>query len=392
MTDQHRMDWLVRVTRELSRFDDTGDILNRILLEMRAETCADAGTIFLVEGGELVFAYTHNDTLFPVETAHKYAYAEARLPLSSQSIAGCCAVTGQVIRVDDVRRLPPDAPFEFNDSFDRTTGYRTVSVLAMPLMGRGNNLLGVVQLINSMGPGGPRPFTDDMENWLILLGVQAVAALERGFLAREMLLRLQKMAGFSDPRETAPHAERVGAIAAEIYQRWAEMHGVPLDERRAFRARLRLAAMVHDIGKIAIPQEILKKPGKLTPDEFEIMKTHCIEGARIFERGGPDLGGMARDITLHHHQRWDGGGYTGSAEVPLLAGEAIPLAARITAVADVFDALVSSRCYKAAWPWERAMTVIGEEAGTHFDPEVVQAFMDVDELVRRIFGIYRDAV
>lgn len=383
------MEWLTRVTRELMQYDDTGEILNHILMIARSESHADAGTIFLVENDELVFAYTHNDTLFPVETAYKYAYADARLPITCDSIAGYCAVTRRPLNIPNVRSLPQGVPFTFNDSFDQTTGYKTVSMLTIPLVGRRGILLGVLQLINSMGKDGPQAFTPEAEISQTSLVVQAVSALERGILTREMIHRMQKMAEYSDPKETAPHAERVGAIAAEIYQRWAEKHRIAIDISRSFRADLRLAAMVHDLGKVAIPHEILKKPGKLTEQEFEIMKTHSAEGARLFKRLNLDVDTMAHDIALHHHQRWDGTGYTGSPDCPALSGEAIPLAARITAVADVFDALVSKRCYKDPWPWDKAVRTIFEESGSHFDPEVVDAFGNVQNLVYNIFERYK---
>ena len=386
-----RLSWLTSFTRELMRYDDTSAVLDRILLEARKASCADAGTVFLVEGDSLIFAYTHNDTLFSVETAYKYAYADARLPITSQSIAGACAVSRQPIRLDDVRHLPEGVPFRFNDSFDRATGYRTVSVLGIPLLGREGRPLGVIQLINSKGPdGSPQPFTEEMENFLVFFSVQAVSALERSLLTREMVHRMQKMAALNDPKETGPHAERVGAIAAEIYQRWAEKCAIPVDARRSFRSNIRLAAMLHDLGKVAIPHNVLKKPGRLTLDEFEIIKTHCAEGAKLFKTASLDVDSMSRDIAQHHHQKWNGTGYTGDPDVPILAGEEIPLAARITAVADVFDALVSARCYKPAWTWEEAVTEIRKSAGSHFDPAVVDAFLEVEDTVRNIFERYPD--
>lgn len=384
-------EWLSGLTRRLTQYDDTDVILDSILTEARNLCGADAGTIYLVEKETLVFSYTHNATLFPVETAYKYAYANARIPMTETSIAGYCALYRRNVNLPDVRQMPAGLPFKFNDSFDLNSGYRTVSMLAMPLTGRGAVVRGVMQLINCMGPDGPIPFDVEKENLLGLLSVQASQALERGLLIGDMLSRMQAMAALNDPLETGAHARRVGAIAAEVYQRWAEKKGVPLDERRQFRAYLRLAASMHDLGKVAIPREILKKKGKLTPDEYQIMQRHCAEGAKLFDAITVDGAGMARDIILHHHQKWNGQGYTGEPDIPTLSGEAIPLAARITAVADVFDALVSPRCYKPAWPWERAVAMLLHDSGTHFDPLVVDAFMDIQDLVRRIYERFPDA-
>lgn len=134
---------------------------------------------------------------------------------------------------------------------------------------------------------------------------------------------------------------------------------------------------LHDIGKIKISDLILNKPGKLTPEEFEIMKTHAAEGARILANStsmaeGSEYLSEAINIAKYHHERWDGTGYP-----ERLKGEEIPLSARIVAVADVFDALVSKRCYKDAFPIDKAIEIIKEGSGTHFDPAVAEAFIKV---------------
>jgi putative two-component system response regulator len=128
---------------------------------------------------------------------------------------------------------------------------------------------------------------------------------------------------------------------------------------------------MHDIGKIGIPDAILLKPGKLTPEEFEIIKTHTVIGAKILEGDDSDILSMARDIVLGHHEKWDGSGYPFAR-----AGESIPVSARIVALADVFDALTSERPYKMAWPLARAVEYIKANAGKHFDPELVDVFFE----------------
>ena len=139
------------------------------------------------------------------------------------------------------------------------------------------------------------------------------------------------------------------------------------------------AAPLHDIGKIRIPDAILNKPGKLTPEEFDIMKKHSVYGGAIIDElieSLPQASYLeaARDIALYHHERWDGTGYPEG-----LKGEEIPLPARIMAVADVFDALISDRVYKKAFSFEKAMDIIKEESGTHFDPDIVKAFFAVSD-------------
>ena len=131
------------------------------------------------------------------------------------------------------------------------------------------------------------------------------------------------------------------------------------------------AAPMHDIGKIGIPDAVLLKPGKLDPDEWEIMQRHAQIGAEIIGEDGSSLLKMARDIALCHHEKWDGSGYPQG-----LAGEAIPLEARIVAIADVFDALTSERPYKKAWTIDDACQLIREQSGKHFDPQLVEHFFN----------------
>ncbi|MGH7481861.1 MAG: HD-GYP domain-containing protein, partial [Longimicrobiales bacterium] len=134
---------------------------------------------------------------------------------------------------------------------------------------------------------------------------------------------------------------------------------------------IRVAAPLHDVGKIGIPDSILLKPGKLEREEFEIMKTHTTIGAGILSGSRSRLLQLSEEIALYHHERWDGNGYAG------LAGHDIPIAARVVAVADVFDALSHARPYRPAWPIEKAIGEIRAEGGQHFDPDVVGAFMDL---------------
>src|SRR5450830_263447 len=143
--------------------------------------------------------------------------------------------------------------------------------------------------------------------------------------------------------------------------------------------RIAKSAPLHDIGKVGIPDHVLLKPGKLTPEEWLLMKTHALLGAQAIERaeqdlvdeGGPpiDFLACAKQIARHHHERWDGSGYPDG-----LAGDAIPVAARLMALADVFDALISRRVYKPPFAFEVARDMILAEAGRHFDPDVAAAF------------------
>jgi HD-GYP domain-containing protein (c-di-GMP phosphodiesterase class II) len=159
--------------------------------------------------------------------------------------------------------------------------------------------------------------------------------------------------------DTGEHTRRVGYLSAVL----AEHMGLPA----ATVELIRRAAPLHDVGKIAVPDTILLKPGKLTPEEFEAMKVHTTVGGRILGGSQSRLLRMSEKIALTHHERWDGGGYPRS-----LKGEEIPLSGRIVAVADVFDALTHRRPYKEAWPLELALNEIDRSRGKQFDPQVVE--------------------
>jgi phosphoribosyl 1,2-cyclic phosphodiesterase len=386
-------DWLLLFLEEIARYRDINAVLDRILAKAREITHADAGTIFLVEGDELVFAYTHNDSLFPVDNAYRYAYAAVRMPLSKHSIAGYAAVSGESLNLADVRRLPPGVPYSFNSSFDERTGYRTVSVLSLPFFDKSGKVSGILQLINSLDPrsGEACPFTPSMEFNARLLAGQASSALEHSMQERKGIYGILRMAAVHDPCETGPHAERVGSVAAELYQRWAEKRETSPDRERIRyeKNRIRLAAMLHDIGKVGISDLILKKPDKLTDEEFAVMRGHTEIGADILNDDASDIAALARDIALYHHQKWNGRGYPDiDGKAP--AGESIPLGARIVAVADVFDALVSPRCYKKPWSFEAALDLLRKEAGEHFDPVLTECMMDIRDMLPLIYERFPD--
>jgi putative two-component system response regulator len=177
----------------------------------------------------------------------------------------------------------------------------------------------------------------------------------------EVLERLAAAAELRDD-DTGEHTQRVGAIAARLATRL----GLPADEVELIRR----AAGLHDIGKIGIPDSILRKPGRLTPTEHEAMKAHTILGAKILAGGRSAAVMMAERIARSHHERWDGTGYPDG-----MAGEQIPFAARIVAVADVLDALSHARPYRPAWPPEQVAALIRDGRGSHFDPAVVDALL-----------------
>jgi HD-GYP domain-containing protein (c-di-GMP phosphodiesterase class II) len=390
---------LLSVMEELHQIKDLDTLLDAILLQARRLIAADAGSIYLVRDKALHFSFLHNDRLFR-STRTKHLYTSQTLPLDYRSIAGYVACTGQGLVIDDVYDIPRSRPYTFNSYFDDSSGYRTKSLLVLPLKTSRDKVVGVLQIINALDHEGEViPFTDEDQLILGYFANNAAAAVERAQLTREVILRMIKMCELRDPQETGAHANRVGAYAAEIYHQWALNRGVSEAEIKKTRDLIRIAAMLHDLGKIAISDLILKKPGGLERDEFTIIKYHTIYGARLFENLDSELDAMSAEIALNHHERWDGRGYPGKI-ADIFAdrvqfgqgkqGEEIPLAPRIVALADVYDALLSKRVYKEAFSEEKALAFIREQAGRQFDPEVVAAFFAIHEVIVAIRSKYQE--
>jgi putative nucleotidyltransferase with HDIG domain len=181
---------------------------------------------------------------------------------------------------------------------------------------------------------------------------------------RELLQRLALVAEYRD-YATAEHTQRVGRTAALL----ADTFGLPAVEV----AMLRDAAPLHDIGKLGVTDAILLKPGPLTPAETTAMRRHVEIGAQILSQSHSPVLRLAQEIARSHHERWDGTGYSSG-----IGGDEIPLAGRITAIADVFDALTHERPYKAAFPVQAAVAEVRDQAGRQFDPQLVAAFAELD--------------
>ena len=247
--------------------------------------------------------------------------------------------------------------------------------------------------------GQIRAFTTDDEMFISLFAANAAATLMHASLTREMILRMVQMAELHDPRETGLHVHRVANYAVEIYDRWAFNHNIHRHEREKFRDALKIAAMLHDVGKIGISDSILKKPGKLTPEEYQVMQTHTWRGSKLFLSGNSAVDTLSCEIALRHHENWDGSGYPGYISLETgeilkynstqtaaqgLAGNEIPLGARITALADVYDALSCKRAYKDAWGDDKVQEEIKRLRNVKFDPEITDAFFEVMPRIKAI--------
>jgi len=191
--------------------------------------------------------------------------------------------------------------------------------------------------------------------------------LQKAYL--DTIHRLVLAAEYKD-EDTGDHIMRMSRYSALI----AEKLDLPSKEVQ----NILYAAPMHDVGKIGIPDNILMKPGKLTDEEFGVMKTHSIIGANILAYSKAEVLKLAEQIAISHHEKWNGKGYPQG-----LAGDNIPLAARIVGLVDVFDALTSKRPYKDPFPVEVALDIIKKDRGEHFDPDVVDVFLDnIDEILK----------
>jgi len=225
----------------------------------------------------------------------------------------------------------------------------------------------------------------------------AAGSIEKAKMTREIILRMIGIAELRDPEETGAHVNRVGAYSIEIYSMWAANHKVDEGEIKRVRDVLRIAAMLHDVGKVAISDTLLKKRGPLIGDEYAQMQRHVILGARLFRNSTSDWDDMAAEIALNHHEKWDGSGYPGNIgdifdenwqPGPGKRGVEIPLFARIVALSDVYDALTSHRVYKDSWPEEKVLEYMRKQKGRQFDPELVDVFFSIYEVIRAIRSKY----
>jgi hypothetical protein len=273
-----------------------------------------------------------------------------------------------------------NAPYEdirFDPSVDTKTGYTTENIIALPLISSEGEPLGVFQMLNKLdSEGGVNPggYTMDDEQLLNIVAMYIARELDAFFL-REELTQTQKEiiytlaeTGEMRSRETGNHVKRV----AEYCRFMGNCCGYGKKDVEV----LSIASTLHDIGKIAIPDTVLLKPGPVTAAEFDTIKTHCTLGYNMLRHSTRDIFDAAATIALQHHEKWDGSGYPQG-----YAGEEIHQFGRITAIADVYDALASRRCYKDSWEENAITDFFIKERGKHFDPVLTDIFLDN----RRVF-------
>lgn len=276
-----------------------------------------------------------------------------------EGVAGYVAAHGESLIVNDVSQDE-----RFTARFDNATNFTTKNILCVPLKTK-NRIVGVMEAINNQDKGY---FGQDHQYLFEIFASQAAIAIENAQLfknLRQAYIRainsLTEAINVKD-NYTAGHVDRVGEYALAI------AHEINLDEETI--EVIKQGAVLHDVGKIGIPESILNKPGKLTDEEFAIMKTHPAVSAQIVKPLGVSVHIM--NAIKHHHERLDGRGYPDG-----LKGEEISLEARILSVADSYDAMVTDRPYRKGLSQEIAIGELRKNSGTQFDPAVVEAFLKV---------------
>jgi HD-GYP domain-containing protein (c-di-GMP phosphodiesterase class II) len=285
---------------------------------------------------------------------------EIRIPYGS-GLVGTAISEDQPIIIDDAYEDP-----RHNSDNDKRTGYRTKAIMTIPFRNNEGRVIGAYQAVNKLTESGV--FSDKDMEYLSLAASYSGKSLE-AFMLREEIVETQREIifsmgeiGESRSKETGSHVRRVAQ-----YSYWLAL-GLGMSEREA--ALLRDASPMHDIGKVAIPDAILHKPGALTDEEFDQIKGHTLIGHQLLRHSKRELLRAASIVALEHHEKWDGSGYP-----QRLRGEEIHIYGRITAVADVFDALGSARAYKQAWELDRILALFEAERGRHFDPRVVDSLI-----------------
>lgn len=358
---------LISSSVALSEVNDFEELLAMITQTALSMANCEGCSIYEADGNQLRFIKTRNSVFETHGT--QIPFKTFTIPIDDTTISGYVAHAKKVMNIEDVYNLPKDAPFSFRGSFDTLMNYRSKSMLGIPMVDLAGNVLGVLQLINRVENGNVVAFPHSVEPILralasqfgiVLRNFRMAAALKQSHV--ETVKRFVKASECHDT-DTGGHIERMSRYSVLLYR------ALGFNEQDC--EVIRLASMLHDVGKISTPDAVLKKPGRLTPEEFEIMKLHTVSGFEMLKDADSPFLKMGAEIALSHHEKWDGSGYPKA-----LKGTEIPLVGRVVAIADVFDALCSRRCYKDSWPIEKVLDEIWATSGTHFDPDIVQLFMN----------------
>lgn len=359
----NKLELLLNVSYELSQEKDLKKILVKLTNVAKKLLNADICSIFL-----------HDNKKNELWTIVADKVHEIRIP-DDRGIAGQVFKTGEILQILDAYEDP-----RFDKNTDISIGYHTKTMLAVPLVNNSGNAFGVLEIINKLDN---TCFDHEDIDLLKHITLYVSSIIDNFFLNdtikqvhKDLVYKLSSVTKFKD-KETQNHIIRVGLYCTVLAQglKWS-------DEKLEL---IQLAAPMHDIGKVGIPDHILLKEGLLEPDERDIIKRHSQYGYEILKGADSDLLQLAATIALQHHEKWDGTGYPNG-----LSGEMISIEGRMTAIADVFDALTSARSYKLPWPFEKALEYIASEKGTFFDPTLADLFIANSHTMIKIKEDYKD--
>lgn len=354
-------------------FKYVADISNEKKLDTLLMMLANMGRELIVADRCTVWLVDRKKEELWTKVAH--GIDEIRIPIHS-GIVGHSIDLKETVVINDAY-----ADSRFNPEIDKKTGYHTRNIIVIPFRDNEGNIIGAYQAINKMT--AEHAFNEKDIEYLTLAAAYCGNSLESAILYKEIedtqkeIIYTMAEVGESRSKETGFHVKRV----AEYSKTLALAVGLSEPESEL----LRMASPMHDIGKIAIPDSVLKKPGRLTEEEFEVMKNHAQLGYEMLKHSDRKILHAAAIVAHEHHEKWNGKGYPRG-----LKGEDIHIYGRITAIADVFDALGSDRCYKKAWEIDRVLNLFKEERGEHFDPQCVDALFHSLETIMEIREHYKD--
>lgn len=374
-------DKLIQAGMNLSEERDLNVLLDKVVDITLSISHADACSLYVIQNDVLEFKIARNLTF--EKNDYNYPKTSFQLALDSNTIAGHVAVSGEILKIEDVQNLSSAYPFRFDNSSDKKFNYISKSMLVLPLKGNTGNIVGVLQMINHMDQGQITAFPEEIVSPLKVIANQAGISIKNALLSvqlksaqNETVYRLSLAAEARD-QETGNHLKRM-SLYSKILARASGM-----DEE--YQETILNAAPLHDVGKIGIPDRILQKNGKLTPDEWDVMRTHPELGYQILKDSKAPLLTMGAQIALCHHEKFDGSGYPRG-----LVGTDIPLEGRITSIADVFDALTSKRYYKKAWEFDEVVSHMAADKDKHFDGKLVDHFLSELPAVMEVYHTYQD--
>ncbi|MGG1518393.1 HD domain-containing phosphohydrolase [Paenibacillus oryzisoli] len=361
-------------------FEYAAKIANERTLENVLMLMADMGRAMIVSDRCTVWLLDkHKDELWS-KVAH--GLDEIRIP-SSAGLVGYSVMNDRAVFIDDAYTNEEYKSFLEHGALrtDQQTGYRTQALMVIPFKNSEGEIMGAYQAINKLTASGQFS-AKDME-YLTLAASYAGKSLESALLTneieetqKEIIFRMGEI-GESRSKETGNHVKRVAEYSYLIAL------GLGLGQEEA--DLLKMASPMHDIGKVAIPDAVLNKPGKLTDEEFKLMQNHTVIGYNLLKNSSRRILKTAALVAYEHHEKWNGRGYPRG-----ISGEDIHIYGRITAIADVFDALGSERVYKKAWELDRILQLFQEERGQHFDPTVVDVFFEQLPAILRAREEYAD--